>query len=341
MKIIMQIVISLCLLFAVNLTSYAAVPATGEFTATKKCQAYQSMRRKTNPGDIRLELGENYPIVELNRPSGTTWYRVSVEGANPQQRWTYFECGTAKVSSQGKASHGGGQSGGQGSKQSCSTAGEEDSFVFAISWQPAFCESHQQKPECKVTDPNLYQAKNFTLHGLWPNKQSCGTHYGFCGDYKKTVRPFCNYAAVPMKPETLKQLGQVMPSAAHGSCLQRHEWYKHGTCQTEQNADGYFDTAMRLLKEFNDAGLAKFMQENIGKTVSTQSFFDAVDQAFQEGAHQRLQISCSGGKLQDVYINLPAELAEDASLADMLKQAPAKFNNKCGQTSQWMPLDNN
>lgn len=334
----MRIQITMCgiiiaiigLVFGINPTIYASVPATGEFMASKECPAYQSMRRQTNPGNIQLEIGRSYPILELNVPSGTTWYRLQVDEANPQKRWAHFECGTANITSQRQLSQG--KHGAQSSNTTkCNIAGQKDGFVLAVSWQPAFCESYQQKPECKVNNSEVYQAGNFTLHGLWPNKQSCGTKYGFCGKYQQPVRPFCDYDAVPMQDKTLKELGRVMPSAAYGSCLQRHEWYKHGTCQ-QRNADEYFGIAIRLLEAFNARGMAKFMQNNIGQTVTTQSFFEAVDEAFHDGAHQRIQIFCRGGKLVDVYIHLPAELADDASLEMLLKQAKPKFKNGCGKS---------
>lgn len=311
--------------FALSVPAFAGVAATGEFTASQSCQAYQSIRKKTNPGNVTLEVGRSYPILELNVPDGTTWYLVNVDEATPQRRWVYFECGTADVTSRKEPSPG-------GKTGNCNTAGQGDSFVFAVSWQPAFCEGHRDKPECSVTDPDSYQAKNFTLHGLWPNKASCGTSYGFCGKYKKEMRPFCEFDPVPMAPETLEELGVVMPSAAYGSCLQRHEWYKHGTCQTEWNADQYFDSAMRLLKEFNDQGMSSFMTENLGQSVSTDAFFEKVDDLFGEGAHRRLQIACSGNDLVDVFINLPLNIPGDASLGDLLQQAPENFRNKCGSS---------
>lgn len=325
------------LTFGLTVPAFSSVSASGEFTATKSCQAYQSFRKKTNPGNVQLEVGKSYSILELNVPDGTTWYRVRIDDATPQERWTYFECGDANVTSQGNSSShgGGGSSGGSGA---CNTAGQGDSYVFAVSWQPAFCESHTDKPECSVTDPQSYQAKNFTLHGLWPNKDSCGTKYGFCGKYSEEQRPFCKFDPVPMQPSTLEALGVVMPSAAYGSCLQRHEWYKHGTCQTEWDADGYFNTAMRLLKEFNDGGLSSFMDENIGNTVSTDAFFDVVDQAFGTDAHKRLQISCQRGLLVDVLINLPATLPESSSLGDLIQQADQNFANKCGDSFRIDPI---
>ncbi|MEJ2200108.1 MAG: hypothetical protein P8X63_03710 [Desulfuromonadaceae bacterium] len=309
-------------------TAHASVTASGLFQADQSCQAYQSIRKKTNPGNIELEVGRQYAILELNVPEGTTWYRLQLDEAEPSQRWVYFECGRADVAGPEPAADG--EPAGPQNDQPCSTAGLEDSYVLSLSWQPAFCESHPDKPECAVSDPESYQARNFTLHGLWPNQKSCGTHYGFCGQYAKEVSPFCDYAAVPMRAETLAELGRVMPSAAHGSCLQRHEWYKHGTCQTAWDADGYFIRAMGLVDEFNGSGMALFMREHLGRTVSTEDFFAAVDQAFFAGAHQRLQISCKNGQLVDVYLQLPSPL-EDDSLAALLERAAARFRNGCGE----------
>ena len=221
----------------------------------------------------------------------------------------------------------------QATDPSCSVPNKEDSYKLAVSWQPAFCESHQGKPECKITDNTVYQASNFTLHGLWPNKHECGTNYGLCGQYKKQVKSFCDYEPVPMKPETVSRLGEVMPSVAVGSCLDRHEWYKHGTCQTDWNADQYFDTAVRLVKEFNDKGLSDFMKQNIGKTVSGSTFYKAVDQAFGKNASKRLTLGCDkNGNLVDIFINLPKQIPENAALADLIQQAPEDYGNRCGKS---------
>jgi ribonuclease T2 len=216
---------------------------------------------------------------------------------------------------------------------SCQIANNEDSYKLAVSWQPAFCESHKDKPECKITDSNAYQASNFTLHGLWPNKKDCGTNYGLCGKYKQQVKSFCDYEPVPMKPETVSQLGQVMPSVAEGTCLDRHEWYKHGTCQTDWNADQYFDTAVRLVKEFNDKGMSDFMKKNIGKTVSGSAFYKAVDEAFGKNASKRLTLGCDKNhNLVDIFINLPKQIPENTALADLIQQAPEDYGNRCGKS---------
>lgn len=319
---------------AFNSPAPASVPASGEFTATQACEAYQSFRRKTNPGEVRLDIGQSYPVFELNVREATTWYRLRIDDATPAERWVYFECGTAELGAAGTGSNGGDAD----DRESCNTPGREDSYVLALSWQPAFCETHRDKPECAVTEPESYQATHFTLHGLWPNKRSCGTHYGWCGEYSRGRNPFCLFDPVPMQDTTREVLGKVMPSAAHGSCLQRHEWYKHGTCQTTWDADSYFLTAMWLLREFNANGMAAFMERNTGESVPSEAFFDAVDDAFGPDAHRRLQISCREGKLVDVYINLPDDFPVDASLGDLMQLAEPNFRNRCGTQFEIDPI---
>lgn len=316
-------------------TAIASVPVSGEFTANKPCEAFQSIRKRSNPGNVRLNIGYDYPVMLLNKAKGTTWYQVRIEGAVPKDRWVYFECGSlSNITPKRKSKYSKRSSKSSG----CSIAGQADSYVFAVSWQPAFCEGHPDKPECSVTSPSAFQAKNFTLHGLWPNKKACGTKYGFCGKYKKRVRPFCKFDPIKMEASTLKELGEVMPSAAHGSCLQRHEWYKHGTCQTEWDADGYFDTAMRLLKDFNSSAAATLVRNNIGKIVTTKAFLNAVDQSFGAGAHTRLRLSCSNNKLSDVYIKLPKTIPDSAKLKDLIQKAKPDFNNRCGDRFEVDPI---
>lgn len=216
---------------------------------------------------------------------------------------------------------------------SCQLPNKEDSYKLAVSWQPAFCESHRGKPECKITDSSVYQASHFTLHGLWPNKRECGVDYGLCGQYKKPEQAFCDYAPLSMTAETVKNLSEIMPSVAVGSCLERHEWYKHGTCQTDWNADGYFATATRLVKEFNDAGVAEFMKQNTGKTVATVEFFKTVDNSLGKNASKRLSLGCDKqGNLVDVFVNLPKQIPNNETLAVLIQQAPESFNNRCGES---------
>ena len=64
------------------------------------------------------------------------------------------------------------------------SAQERTQFVLAISWQPAFCETRPEKPECDSQTPDRFDAANFALHGLWPQPRS----RDYCGVDEATVR---------------------------------------------------------------------------------------------------------------------------------------------------------
>jgi ribonuclease T2 len=298
--------------------------AKAEFTAADACEAYLSTKKLNNPDAARLEAGKSYPVIKGNRPAGPEWYLLRLASANPAERWVKAGCG--KVA----AAAGGDGPGPAGA--ACGVPAQADGYVFAVSWQPAFCESQPSQPECNINDPNAYQATHFTLHGLWPNKTGCGRNYSYCGPVKTPPANFCAYPHVALSPEVRNKLAVVMPSVGAGSCLERHEWHKHGTCQNG-TADQYYGQAAALVQQFNDSGIAKFMGGRIGRQVSLAEFRAALDAGLGEGASKRTKIGCKDGLLVDVYLSLPAELKPGASLKDLLAQgprAPADYSCKNG-----------
>ncbi|MBU1054297.1 MAG: ribonuclease T [Proteobacteria bacterium] len=330
-KTIVLIVMAFCI--ASNVC--AASPATGTITATQACQAYVSKNKLTNPDNTKLVINKNYPVIEANKAENPSWYRVRVSGANPVERWIPKHCGTFDVQTENSGSSGG-QSGTQTNE--CQTAGLEDSYVLALSWQPAFCETHCDKPECRIEDKKSYQARNFTLHGLWPNKKSCGKDYGFCGEVQNTPGDFCDYPVLQLFSQTRQTLEQVMPSASAGSCLQRHEWFKHGTCQTKWSIDEYYETAIDLTHQFNESGIAYFFTRNTGKNVSEEEFISKVECALGNGTHNRIELKCSNGNLVDVYITLPADITPGQSLGELMGQGESRYKSNCGGSFHIDPI---
>ncbi len=310
---------------------WASAPAKGTIKATQACEAYVSKNKRTNPGQTKLTVDEAYEVFEVNRPTNPSWYRIRVDGASPPERWVAKHCGTGDVQI-------GGGTKSRKKTTPCHTAGLADSYVLALSWQPAFCETHRDKPECRVDDRKAWQARNFTLHGLWPNKKECGTHYSYCGEIRRKPGHFCDYPMLDLFSAVRNELEEVMPSAAAGSCLQRHEWFKHGTCQTGWSNDEYFEHSIELVRQFNESGVGYFMSRNIGKDVGEQTFFERVDCALGAEAHKRLQLKCRNGNLVDVYISLPATFTKEESLAELIKRAEPKFKSNCGDRFRIDPI---
>jgi ribonuclease T2 len=307
--------LALAAILAISTPLAWAAPLHGAFTASQACPAYVSKNHPDRHDGLRLKPGQTYQALEANRPEGADWYRLRVPGATPEQRWVAVSCGqlvgTGPAPTPAPAPSG---------RAACSSPGRADSYVLAMSWEPAFCETHRDKKECRETDPNAYQAGHFTLHGLWPNRRECGTSYGFCGAVHGERKNFCDYPAMDLGPAVRTELAQVMPGEE--SCLERHEWYKHGTCQTRWTADQYFAMAVSLTRQFNDAGMAALMAGQVGGEIATADFLAQVDKGLGERASRRVELDCDRRhRLTEVRLGLPADLRPDESLKDLVARA--------------------
>ncbi|MCV6590920.1 MAG: ribonuclease T2 [Marinobacterium sp.] len=225
----------------------------------------------------------------------------------------------------------------------CDTPNTYDSHVLAISWQPAFCEGKPTKPECKTLDTGRYDADHFTLHGLWPNKNSCGINYSACGAVKQSFQSFCDYPAMNLDDIVRENLSVAMPGARYGSCLQRHEWWKHGVCR-DADPNAYFNLSMALLRQINLSDFRlNFIKPNIGKTVQRSDFETEFDNSFGDGASERLKLSCNrANKLTEIQMALPKVLYKDGQpqpLSDLFAQTPANAPGNRGSCGSSFELD--
>lgn len=304
-----------------------AEQAKGIFSAQQSCPAYVSKNKLTNPDHAQILAGKDYQTLEVNRPDRPGWFRIVVPTANPKERWVNVECG------QFQADDGNGTG-----NNVCRTAGQADSYVLALSWQPAFCETEPQKPECQMTDPASYQARYFTLHGLWPNKRQCGTAYAFCGEISMQKQDFCNYPAVKLDENSHAALAEVMPSVQAGSCLKRHQWHKHGTCQTAWSMEEYFDLSVDLTRQFNESGMAYFMNRRIGQQVRTEDFLTRLAAVLGPAARDRVKLKCKRGMLVEVQMSLAVELTLGEDLEKLMANAPLQSDSNCGSAFQVDPI---
>lgn len=205
----------------------------------------------------------------------------------------------------------------------CDThAGMSDSYVLALSSQPGFCQTYGYeagKPECQNLSKNSYQAKHLTLHGLWPNQNACGQSYGYCGVEQKTNH--CSYPSLNLSPEVAEQLKIMMPSYHYGSCLERHEWNKHGSCQI-LSADAYFSLAMRLTASVDNSVLGQYITQHQGQKVPLSDLREMIVQSFGKDNSGKVYLGCKNGILVDIYIHLPALIPLDEPIESLIKDAP-------------------
>ncbi len=177
--------------------------------------------------------------------------------------------------------------------------------LLAISWQNAFCQTHQNRRECRNVKPSHFSASHFTLHGLWPQPRS---------------RVNCKGAQKVYLPKKLyRELLEVMPAARSG--LHKHEWKKHGTCYGT-SPERYFRDSIYLVKVINASPVRDLFARNIGKTVTIEQVRFAFDRAFGKGSGRKVKMVCNQGLITELWINLKGEIREGAELSKLLKRAP-------------------
>ncbi|MBK7352529.1 MAG: ribonuclease T [Nitrosomonas sp.] len=310
-----------------------AAKISGTFVSQQACPAYVSKKKLTNPDESQLTIAGEYTIIEANQKNNPSWYRIIVPNASPEERWIKAECGI--IHQQGNGTGGG------SAPNQCGVAGHADSYVLALSWQPAFCEIKSNKPECSVTDPNVYQARHFTLHGLWPNQRQCGIDYSFCGKVKEKQEEFCNYPTIDLDAVTRSSLAEIMPSVSAGSCLERHEWHKHGTCQANWSVQQYYALSADLTRQFNDSGMAYFMNRRIGKVVRTEDFMNRLSAVLGEAARSRIKLICKQDMLIEVQLMLTVSLNPNQDLETLIAAAPTQTETGCGASFRVDPIGPN
>jgi ribonuclease T2 len=293
---------------------YALVKKTGEFVARDNCPAVVSIRKGTNPGQIKVRPGQRYTLRGYNAPKGG-YVQLEIPGAVPALRWVAKRCGAI-----------GDQPDRPGSP------GVTRRYVLAISWQPAFCEIKPGKPECRSQQPDRFDGSHFSLHGLWPQPRSaqyCGVSAQDRGN--DTRKRWDRLPKPAIGAETARQLQDVMPGVA--SKLDRHEYIKHGTCFPD-NADAYFRTALSLIRQINDSPLRSLVAGRIGQTVTVEELQAAFEQRFGAGTRRALAVHCIGDVdsrrtlVNELQINLRGALAESSKLEDVLDTA-AGGNSNC------------
>jgi ribonuclease T2 len=185
-------------------------------------------------------------------------------------------------------------------------------FVLALSWQPAFCESNEERPECRALDSGDFAATHLTVHGLWPNDRlNAGPTY--CGIDEETraldkPKSWCELPEPEMSGKTRAHLAQTMPGVL--SCLDRHEWIKHGTC-AGIGAERYFGETVRLAAAVQATAFGRTVAANVGREVAAEQLIQAFEASFGAGSGKALTLVCSDrGGLSEIRIALQARALE-------------------------------
>lgn len=296
---------------SLSTSAFASERASGQYTASKRCAAYASFAKASNPGNVHTTPGTGYPIIEVNKPGNYDWIRVEVPGAEPRQRWVRRDCGNAALDRAASVS----RRRDRPERGLCNTFNQHDSYVLALSWQPGFCEHVRykgRKPECNALNGGALQIDHLTLHGLWPNRKECGTSYGRCKAPDGSSRPF------QLKDDTVARIAPWMPNFRYERAFGKHEWDKHGTCQP-LDPDAYFDKAIQALRIVNDSDIGNMIRAHIGTRMPVEAFFERVRQRYGNGVARNIQLVCVGDSfLHEVRARLPREFTLERDIGKMI-----------------------
>lgn len=303
------IALSLWLILITAVNGWAQVPLSGYFIAAENCPAMQSFRRGTNPGNIRLTPDMAYELIAKNKVDATH-YRIKVKHAAPEERWVSAACGLILTDCRISGKDGALETG---------TSSSKPEYLLAISWQPAFCQTHRDKKECETQNETRYDANNFTLHGLWPQPRS--NIYCSVSTVDKNLDNRRMWELLPqldISPATFEDLIEVMPGVA--SYLHRHEWIKHGTCYAP-TPEEYFTESIMLTEQINASAVRDYFAENIGQNIFVSEVKAKFDEAFGPGAGDKIKVKCKNNMITELWVNLKGEITSQSKLSTLLQHA--------------------
>lgn len=300
-----------CLLLAISLcffltlwskTAYAFIALKDQFVTREACEALESIRSGINSGNIRLTPQQTYPVLGKNRDDASH-YLLRIEEAKPPTRWVSVQCGQLL-----------------GSSAPVSPVNQD--YLFALSWQPSFCETKPDKSECQSQTAQRFDATHLVLHGLWPQNVNYCNVSPALERLDKDGR-WSELPPIELSEETRTALAVKMPGFA--SDLHLHEWYKHGTCYSK-SPEEYYEESIALLDQVNNSSVRELFASNIGNFLSSTEIRDQFDEAFNEGAGSKVQVQCKtdideeeGNMVVELQINLKGDIQLDTPIATLLE----------------------
>lgn len=218
--------------------------------------------------------------------------------------------------------------------------GDFDYYTLALSWQPAFCETNSRKPECASQTSSRYDATNFVLHGLWPNQHDDPSHdFAYCEQSDSIIerdrRDWCELPPLSLSDTIADELQVFMPGSA--SCLQNHEWYKHGTC-AGMSDDAYFALSNELVDQFSQTAFNQYVGEHVGEEVSRRDLLTVFEDEF--GTDEYLSLRCTDidgvSTLSEIRLPLKQNLDDVSNFSDIF---PSEYIRPQGNCPSYFMID--
>lgn len=349
MRLFLTFVTAIIVLLAPVLNAFASVKTKGLFEAVAECPANKKLR-SDNPGEVMIQIGEIYELIALNSQSPTHFQVVVPDAPVTTNRWVAAQCGVialddadmaAKVlvpkpepKPEPKADK-------TPTKMIEAAAAVSDvENLLAISWLPTFCmtDAGKRARECKRLRTSDVYASQFSIHGLWPNDLDDTAIFPCYCHLDKPLK--CDarqkaFSSIDISRDLRDELQTKMPGIQSGF-LHRHEWTKHGTCYEKYNkgagkgadAQEYYSDTIAMLDQVNNSIVADLFKSNIGKFLSDDKIYAAFDEAFGQGASDKVFIDCKSFNgerhISELLIGLGGEITPDSDIASLIKASPPR-----------------
>jgi ribonuclease T2 len=292
-------------------------------TAVLECPAFNNMKHTTNTHNIQLKIGKKYRVLQKNKGQILTL----IEGERIAQRWVDENClsnGKKKMTQEApqkvsKSTFA--ERLVQHNKRSSKSTSKQN--LLALSWQNAFCQTHQYKKECRAMNAQSFGAFEFVLHGLWPQPRN----NVYCNMSKKEIgrdknKQWNRLNRLELNATVRANLAKMMPGYA--SNLHLHEWVKHGSCYGT-SANDYYADALSLVRQINESKVRQYFKKNIGRTIRLDDIRRVFDKAFGKGAGEHVTMNCKQGLITELWLYLGSGSSE---LSKLLKSG-ARAKSRC------------
>jgi len=329
----MKKIVSASLIMMLPLLVVAKKPKVYE-TAVLECSAYNNMKHTTNTHNIQLKVGEKYRVLQRSKGQILTL----IEGERIAQRWVKEVCLTddkkkttvvkeepkkvsTSTSSFSERLAKNNKAPIKNPKSSSKSTSKQN--LLALSWQNAFCQTHQYKKECKSMTAKSFGAFEFVLHGLWPQPRN----NAYCNVSKKQVgmdknKQWNRLDKLELDSMTRENLAKLMPGYA--SNLHLHEWVKHGSCYGT-SANDYYADALSFVTQVNESKVQQYFKQNIGRTVRLDDIRKVFDKEFGNGSGKHVTMNCKKGLITELWLHLGNGSSE---LSELLKSG-ARPKSRC------------
>lgn len=194
-------------------------------------------------------------------------------------------------------------------------AGDFDSWVLALEWQPAWnsedCHEASKKQVVGHTVNHSYAATHLSLHGIWPQYSGDRVKEGypqFCqgplGNFTPCATDLGSAVCAPNRSAVQQfntsELWQKFALEYAWNELALHEWAKHGSCSGWNDAE-YFQAQAEAYQRVELLNETAILNGHIGKNVS----FQMLTSGFTTKAFFR----CDKCVLQGVWLMMSADEA--------------------------------